>query len=40
VRGLQPVHGIGGAQFTGLHNERKQSRYEAQQEQRIPQPSL
>jgi hypothetical protein len=40
VRGLQPVHRIGGAQFAGLDDERKQSRYKAQQEQRVSQPPL
>ena len=32
VRGLQAVHGVGGAQFAGLHDEGEQARREAQKE--------
>ena len=30
VRGLQAVHGVGGAQFAGLHDEGEQSRGQTQ----------
>ena len=31
VRGLQPVHGVGAAQFARLHDEGEQPRRQAQQ---------
>jgi hypothetical protein len=39
VSGLQAVHGVGAAEFTGLHDEGEQSRREAEKEQGIPQPA-
>ena len=32
MRGLQAVHGVGGSQFAGLHDEGEQARREAQTE--------
>ena len=37
VRGLQAVHGVGGAEFARLHDEGEQARGQAQKEERIPQ---
>ena len=39
VRGLQPVHGVGGAQFARLHYEGEQARDQAQKKTRIAQLS-
>ena len=38
VCGLQAVHGVGGAQFAGLHDEGEQSCRQTEQDQRIAQP--